>query len=64
MAMNPGGSKRQKEKARQEKQQDKEARRQQRKVEKAARPPLADGEIPGVAEHLAEMEEAARRGER
>lgn len=46
---NPGMSKRQKERNRQEKQQDKEAARQQRRLEKTQRPAVADGEDPDLA---------------
>ncbi len=54
MAMNPSVNKRQKEKARQEKQQDKEERRLKRKEANAVERAATVGEIPGVAEFIRE----------
>lgn len=49
MATNPSVNKRQKEKARQDKQREKEERRKQRKEEKASRPEPLPGEDPDIA---------------
>jgi hypothetical protein len=63
LATNPTATKRQKEKARQEKAQDKEARRLKRKEENALERERNAGEIPGVAEYLREQALAAERGD-
>ena len=59
MAMNPSVNKRQKEKARQDKQQDKEQKRLKRLEANAVERAANVGEIPGVAEFLREAAAAA-----
>lgn len=49
MVGNPSVNKRQKERARQEKQKEKEADRAKRRQDKATRGPRADGEDPDIA---------------
>jgi hypothetical protein len=49
MAGNPSVTKRQKERARQERQREKERDRQQRRNERANREPQAEGEDPDIA---------------